>query len=46
MLLLILSVVQFFFLILLGISVFILHKEIKKLRYELENHSHYSCLGE
>jgi hypothetical protein len=44
--LLILSVVQFFFLILLGISVFILHKEIKKLRYELENHSHYNCLGE
>lgn len=44
--LLILSVVQFFFLILLGISVFILYKEIKKLRYELENHNHYNCLGE
>lgn len=30
----------------LGIAVILLHKEVKKLRYELENHSHYSCLGE
>ena len=46
MLLLILGAIQFLFIILLGISVFIHHKEIKKLRYDLENHSYYSCLGE
>lgn len=41
-----LCVVQFILIILLGISVVLLRKEVKKLRYEFENHSHHSCLGE
>lgn len=32
--------------LILGTAVIILYEKVKKLRYDLENHSHHSCLGE
>ncbi len=32
--------------LLLGIAIIFLYNEIKKLRYDFENHGHYSSLGE